>query len=250
VKGSEVHVLHSSINQTDYLLYIKLPPGYRDSVPASYPTVYMLDGDDVFGMAAGITDLLQAGEEIPEVILVGIGYGAGMGQPGNRRTRDFLPTFVPERKTSGGGLDFLKVVNEEIVPYIDTRFRTSRSTDRTLWGGSAGGLFAFTALFKQPGLFSNFIINSPVFYSDTVLFSYERTYAVTHSDLPVKLYTTVGSLEEKDRFITPWNQLTQSLQGRPYKSLKIEATVLPDESHVSAPARTFSSGLRFVFSHN
>jgi hypothetical protein len=54
--------------------------------------LYVLDGDVAFGMAASIARYLQIGDNIPELIIVGIGYGALDESAGEKRRRDYRPT--------------------------------------------------------------------------------------------------------------------------------------------------------------
>jgi len=246
IKGSEVYSLTSQINGTEYKIYVQLPKSYRDSTSKIYPVMYMLDANNVFGMAVEITTFLQFSEEVPEIILVGIGYGVGIGEPGNNRVHDFLPTVVPERNGSGGGLAFLEVISNEIIPFVEGKFRIEGS-NRGLWGGSAGGLLALTALFQKPELFKKYIINSPVFYSDAIQFNYEQSYAAMHTNLSADIFTCVGALESEEKLIKPLQQLVEKLEQRNYKNLKILYKVLDGEGHTSGVGRAFSDGVRFVY---
>ena len=63
-----------SIEDT-FHIFISLPTNYVES-DKLYPVLYVLDGDIAFGMAASIARYLQIGGNIPELIIVGIGYGS------------------------------------------------------------------------------------------------------------------------------------------------------------------------------
>ena len=80
--NTQVKVFHSQIIDDDFYLYISLPDDY-DRSDKKYPVLYLLDGDVAFGMAASIARYLQFGNVIPDLIIVGIGYGALKKNEGN-----------------------------------------------------------------------------------------------------------------------------------------------------------------------
>ena len=60
----------------------------------------------------------------------------------------------------GGGADsFLAFFTEEIIPYVDENFRTTK--ERILYGRSDSGLFTIYALLERPDAFSAYISSSP-----------------------------------------------------------------------------------------
>ena len=72
--GTEDRTLFSKTRGWDYHLSVALPEGYKTSTQA-YPVIYILDGDFLFGMAAGLTRFSNWFRKVPEVIIVGIRYG-------------------------------------------------------------------------------------------------------------------------------------------------------------------------------
>ena len=76
-------------------IYVSVPDDYMES-DMSYPVLYVLDGDVAYGMATSIARYLQIGGNIPELIVVGIGYGTVDKSTGNERKRNFsAPPFSP-----------------------------------------------------------------------------------------------------------------------------------------------------------
>src|SRR5512136_2430684 len=67
-------IFSESVDDT-FHIFISLPNSYKVS-DKKYPVLYVLDGDVAFGMAVSISRYLEIGENIPELIVVGIGYGA------------------------------------------------------------------------------------------------------------------------------------------------------------------------------
>ena len=93
---------------------------------------------------------------IPESIVVGIGNVD--------RERDFTSpskNALDQKRlpTSGKSENFLKFLEKEVQPFIDSTYRTTKT--KTIIGQSLGGLLATEILFKKPDLFDNYIIVSP-----------------------------------------------------------------------------------------
>jgi len=145
IDNSEQFTLYSSNTQQDYKIYIHLPANYT-VLDTSYPVIYQLDADIGFDSGAETCKLLSFRKEMPEVILVGIAYGAYPRQEGNNRGRDFSPTAVAESPASGGAGNFFKFIRDELIPVIDSNYRTN-PIDKTLTGASFGGLFSSVCTF-------------------------------------------------------------------------------------------------------
>ena len=175
-----------------YKIVIYLPEDYEKSGSRQYPVIYQLDGNYYGKLTAVLAANFSCKGLIPSAaIVVGICYYyKGWG---NRRVREM--TYPPPGNSSsyraaqgaGGGLKFYNFIKDELIPYVDTHFRTDNITHgRTLIGHSLGGYFTLFALFheyldkerqKQTSgdsiikpvrdrLFTNFIAASPVISYD------------------------------------------------------------------------------------
>ena len=82
--------IYSESVADSFLIYISVPNDYDES-GNNYPVLYVLDGDIAFGMAASIARYLQIGGNIPELIVVGIGYGSVDKSAAEKRLRDYGP---------------------------------------------------------------------------------------------------------------------------------------------------------------
>jgi predicted alpha/beta superfamily hydrolase len=86
---TEERTLFSTHVGRDYHLFVALPENYATS-GQSYPVVYLLDGNVMFGMAAGLAPGLHWSREAPELIVVGIGYDVDtFEQWGHQREREY-----------------------------------------------------------------------------------------------------------------------------------------------------------------
>lgn len=125
---------------------VYLPRNY-DFSRASYPVIYVLHGggSDENGMTFiaknYVEGLIQAGK-IPEVILV---------FPNGGRDSFFLDNGVVRQQTENPDQHIIR----ELVPFIDTNFRTIADRQhRSIMGFSMGGYGAYHFAFKYPELFS------------------------------------------------------------------------------------------------
>ena len=95
LERTEVRSLYSETVPQEYEIYIGLPASYKTK-DTLYPVIYILDPYRAFSMIKGYVDLINYPHAtIPEVILVGIGYGGkeeqGMLNFVVGRTRDYTP---------------------------------------------------------------------------------------------------------------------------------------------------------------
>lgn len=235
LERTEVRTLHSNIIGQDYEILISLPKSYsiQDTV---FPVIFLLDPYLTFSMVKGYTDVLTSPYTyIPEVIIVGIGYG-GKGPEAKLnwalgRTRDL----------TGGAALFLDFIKKELFPFIETNYRIDKNA-RMLSGYSSGGLFAMYALFHEPGLFCKYFIGSPsIHFKDGITFDYELNYASNHSDLQADIFISAGELE--DRTSQNVKRMVELLISRNYENLNLKTVIFENEDHVTCYPSAMSRGL-------
>jgi predicted alpha/beta superfamily hydrolase len=249
IKNSEFFTISSSYTNDEYEIYVSLPFGYEKS-DTTYPAVYCLDGDAGFGMTTDMCRLLRVRNELPELVIVGIAYGAYFGQKGNSRERDYTPTTVPNKEYSGGAGNFLDFVQSELIPKIESNYKVNPSK-RTIIGVSLGGLFGLYVVFQKHDIFQNYIICSPsIWWDNKIVLQLEKSYAGSHSELPINLFLSVGELENQDNMIVPWQELIKAIKSRKYSGLTMEPVIIGGETHLSAQPSAIVKGLKFVFSND
>ncbi|HET8809611.1 MAG TPA: alpha/beta hydrolase-fold protein [Flavobacteriaceae bacterium] len=250
IPGTEIREIPSS-SGLHYLAYVHLPPDYY-TTEKCYPVLFLTDAEsEVFGMYTGIYNMLSYGNEIRELIIVGIADGGTAPQHHILRKRDYTFHDSPNIKfdssmVSGGGGEFLRFLQKEFIPFIEREYRTDPSL-RGYWGYSLGGLFGAFAMFQTPNLFNSYILSSPsLWWDEDIIFSLEQEYAKTHKDLAAKVYISVGTAE-----FTSMKQgnfrLVDSLNARGYPSLKIINTQMDGGSHFSAMPRIFEQGILALY---
>lgn len=149
----------------DYHIYVRLPEGYGANPDQTYPTVYLLDGDSTFPMLAPLHLFMHYDDKVPEAILVGIAYG-GFDPAVNKRHEDFR--VVMDDGSPGRAPQFLAMLEEELIPRIEARFRSDRAR-RVIVGQSRGGSAALYAAYEKPGLFWGHVASNPGREPDTKL---------------------------------------------------------------------------------
>jgi predicted alpha/beta superfamily hydrolase len=242
---SAMHVVPSQYFEEDFLISVGMPLSYGMS-EATYPVLYMLDGNIEFGIGASLAPLLAYGQEAPEVIVVGIGYVVSdIMQIVQLRTRDLPPTATEE---GGGGADnLIKFIEEELKPFIEENYRADPESE-ILFGHSLGGLFTTYVLFQNPEAFDRYIIGSPSYdWDNNVAFTFEEDFAAANNDLPARVFMGVGGMEGD--LYADAEAMVQLLIDRNYPNLDLELYVYDEGMHFSTLGGTIGQGLMAVLSN-
>jgi predicted alpha/beta superfamily hydrolase len=155
------------------------------------------------------------------VIVVGLAYPKDntINDVRANRGRDLM-------KKPGNFLDFIQ---NEVIPYIDSAYRTDPS-NRTLMGNSAGGYFSVWTLLQyrenKDFPFSNLIAVAPPPY----YLPLEDEQAAAISDLPLNVFLAVG-MADKEAFISGVQQLVKRLENHAYPGLNLEYRFLEGLPH-------------------
>ena len=117
-----------------------LPPGY-DAATESYPVVVVHDGLGfaTLGSADNVLDYLIAEQLIEPVI--------GVFIPPVNRTEEYAGSLQDQ---------FEAFVVEEVIPWVDSRYRTLATAEsRAVMGASNGGNISLVLAFEYPEVFGN-----------------------------------------------------------------------------------------------
>ena len=138
-------------------LRVYLPPGYEENTLASYPIVFMQDGQNLFfpdeaflGSEWSVDETSQTMRAMCAVegfIIVGV-YS-------DDRMRDYTePGFEP----------YARSLAEEIVPEAQRRLRVGNHRRfRSVWGSSLGGVVSFHSVWQHPEVFGTAVCMSSTF---------------------------------------------------------------------------------------
>jgi predicted alpha/beta superfamily hydrolase len=241
---TEVRQLKSTATGRSYDIYIRLPDEYAKDTWKKYPVLYVLDGQWDFKLLDSIYGGLYYDKSVPEMIIVGITYSGDHPDYGALRAMDYTPVEDLFIKGSGDAPKFHAFLKEQLLPFVEANYRADPD-QRVLMGSSFGGTFSLYALFSEPTLFSGYVIGSPIVtYGHKFAFRQEADYASNHQDLPVRVFLSVGELEDMAR---PVNEFMQILQDRNYPGLEMETRFIAGERHASNKPETYNRGLRYIF---
>jgi predicted alpha/beta superfamily hydrolase len=244
--NTQVKIFQSKIIEDNFYLYISLPDDY-DKSDKNYPVLYLLDGDVAFGMATSIARYLQFGNTIPELIIVGIGYGALKKNEGNMRSRDYTISPKGGRTGTGGAPKFREFLKEELIPYIENTYRANPE-ERTISGYSLGSLFAIYTLFTEPDLFNHYIIGSPhLSWDEYRIFTVQEEAFEKMDDIEAKVFISVGSEEDEEKYFNPIDEMVTLIDDKGYESLEMETKVFDGGTHLICPPEAIAYGLVSVF---
>jgi len=222
------------------------------STPASYgrgeeryPVIYLTDGEGQFLHTVATAAFLARNGRMPEAIVVGI--------TNTDRTRDLTPTRASlttgdgrrlDFPTAGGADRFLQFVESELVPFVDSRFRTRPF--RVFCGHSFGGLFALHAFFSKPDLFGGVVAVSPTLgWDDDLPLRRAEAFFRGRGELPRTLFVTVGN--EGPELKKRYERLEALLGGVEAKGFAWGGRQMMDEDHGSLVLTSHYLGLRKVF---
>lgn len=265
IPATQARSIMSKCVEQEYCISVALPYSYLSQPEKTYPTIYLLDANWYFGIVTETTRNMALCESVPETIVVGIGYPVdepitdALKQVRFLRARDLTPItdsqiekLMGEKQkrkvTTGGANAFLKFIETELLPLIESEYRGS-SSERVLAGHSYGGLFTLYTLFHRTELFKGYVAASPSLqYGNQVTFTYEQTFAGQHTALPVKLYLSIGECENDVEFPMVANlyQLTACIESRKYEGLALTKHILANCDHCATQAPSFQAGLQAV----
>ncbi|MFC1539715.1 alpha/beta hydrolase [Candidatus Latescibacterota bacterium] len=260
LQGTEVRTLISqAVEGMEYKLWIAVPGNYAQTSD-TYPVVYLLDAKDFFCLHLATYRSLTWFNDIPPLILVGISFEGDMNDNLYHRSRDFTPTYLSYDQLlekygqqeanltpiSGGAQNFLRFIEEELIPFIESEYRTEPG-NRGLFGISYSGLFGAYVLFNRPDLFNRYFLASPsVYWDNFFVFANEEAYAASHDALPAKVYFTAGT-EEDELYLDGFEKLKDILNTRDYEGLEFTAELLEGENHTTGIGLSYSRAFRRLY---
>jgi predicted alpha/beta superfamily hydrolase len=252
----ETFAFRSAIVDDTYKIEVRLPPSYDDSPNTTYPVAYQLDATDFgpeFDISAGYASSLGDSGKMPETIIVGVGYdyppSTGYPNPGPKpigRWRDDVFTYADG--SPGGGENFLKFLEEELLPHIDATYRTNPAVGRGLMGHSLGGYFSAATLFLT-GIdpnppFRRFVIGDPSTSEENFhLFDLEAALSSQTHSLERFVYYGIARFDGAPQQL-PTDIMWDRLRSH-YPDLHLETQLLQTD-HAGAEVPCFSTGLAFI----
>jgi len=237
--GERVTLTSVNLNE-EREIQILLPESYSNNIGATYPVIYLMDGDYVFHGVSGMLDFMaNKAQLIPDVILVAI------ADKGTDKYRQYMtPTGLtaPLKKEDAGKAEqFLTFLTEEVKPYINSNYRAADNA--ILVGHSMGGLFVFNALLESPASFEHFVSMSPsIWLNDHAIMVKAKSFIEKDENTPTSLYLSLG--DENRQGVYGVLQLLDEAQP---KNIHWDFSHYPNENHNSVGLVALRKNLKQIF---
>jgi predicted alpha/beta superfamily hydrolase len=243
IEATQTFPFNSQINAAHYKLTVVLPPTYAQSPNKHYPVLYLMDGDAMTLLAAYALPRMEVKAVLPEMIIVGVGY------PGaSERDWDYAPLSQTYWKMplNRGAEQFIRVLKEEIVPFVDDRYRTVPS-NRGIGGHSLGGLLSAYALVHASDTFNHFWISSAsLFWDEDKVLSEATDFMAHHPDPSVRVFADVGG-EESSIMQGSVERLQQTFETARWTKSAFHLEILSGEVHTTVPSTVFADAMTFLY---
>ncbi|HKY05927.1 MAG TPA: alpha/beta hydrolase-fold protein [Blastocatellia bacterium] len=262
-----LHQLTSRIFNNDRTIRVLLPAGYDDGANRNrrYPVLYLNDGQNIFDLATSLfnplewqvdetVDRLIREKNLSPLIVVGIDCAG-------RRSRfnEYFPyedKFLQPAMPFPEGKKYPKFLVEEVLPFINAKYRTKTGPYSTgIGGSSAGAVASLYAVIARPGVFGRLLLESPSLYiSDGQLIK----DAARTRRWPSRVYIGVGTNESGQVECKPDEinreavadvlRLKRVLQAAGLNDRRLRVNVEECGRHDEAAwARRFPYALEFLF---
>lgn len=236
------HKLYSNVLEEEREFWLSLPDSYSDeeSKYKKYPILIVLDGSSFFHPISSSVNYMGRTGSIPEMIVVGIQNVS--------RTRDFTPDKIQTVRENdfGGGDNFLRFLEEELIPKLDQEYRTEPY--RILFGHSLGGLLATHAYLKENTSFNSFLAIDPSLGSWDADTMDKKLEAVTPSSFERYFYIATANwgkrnIRNRDRHV----RLFESMNSKSPGEFPAKLEYFENENHSSVPIPAFHHGISTIF---
>lgn len=238
----DTFTIRSSVLNEVRRINVYAPPGYAESSTLRLPVLYMPDGGirEDFLHVAGLIQISVTNGTARPFLLVGI--------ENTERRRDMTgPTTTDEdRKIAprvGGSAAFRRFVRTELIPVIESRYRTTR--ERAIVGESLAGLFVVETLLREADLFDTYIAFDPsLWWNNAKLLADAPEILAAPRPARRTLYLASSSEPELARLT---QQLADVLKKGNYADLEWHYEPMPEEQHSTIYHPAALRALRFLF---
>jgi len=231
--GETVTIPSRHLNK-DMIIDVYLPAGYSDKNDR-YPVLVTCQSH--FLHVSGIAADLALKNGAPELIVASVR---------NYSSEDFIPEKIDGHPDSGGADRFIAFFRDELLPGLDSRFRTHPF--RIFYSGSFGGGFAVYMYLSEPGVFNAHISATPAIDYEgrsSFIMNNIRPYLARNDYRGRFLYM---GIENEPRLMPLLDKFVAILKEAEWEGSKWEYHVFLDEDHGSIANKVIYHGLKFVFS--
>jgi hypothetical protein len=231
--GETVTVPSRHLNK-DVIIDVCLPAGYSEKSDR-YPVLVTCQSH--FLHVSGIAADLAWKNGAPELIVASVR---------NYSSEDFIPENIAGHPGSGGADNFIAFFRDELLPGLDSRFRTHPF--RIFYSGSFGGGFAVYMYLSEPSVFNAYISATPAIDyegSSSFIMNNVHAYLARNDYQGRSLYM---GIENEPRLMPLLDKFVAILKEAKLEGSRWEYYPFFDEDHGSIANKVIYHGLKFVFS--
>lgn len=242
VKNGEINdSIESKILNEKREVIIYLPLAYNKS-EKQLPVLYVLDGSKkVFKKTTStINRLSLKNESIPKMIVVAI--------VNKNRPRDMWPTKTKYYSETPGASNFLDFIEEELIPYIEKKYRTSQT--RIIYGQSLSAVFTLYAFLTKPYLFNSYIAGSGGFpdcenYFNTLTFEALKKKELFNDKYLFITHGLKDPLDQEGIIHQQMIDFTEIINSKLGEEIFVEYKFYKNGKHI--PKNSLSDGLTTIY---
>ena len=247
-KVENIEIESEELNQTREVM-VYTPFGYDDEYKF-YNVIYVFDAQNR-GLFDYVTSLSSLNQE--HSIIVGIKATTIYEEVDGKKTwvyarnSDLLPKGTKRLGGREGNLDgFLAYVKNEVIPYVESNYRTL--PERMAIGHSLSASFVVYALTQRPDMFDNYVAVSPnLKYDDEFLLNKLKTLEPENFSATKHLY-----MSHADEATWGWEASNQEayalLRDRlQSENFQVKIEEYPDKGHMTSYIPAVSSALNNFF---
>jgi predicted alpha/beta superfamily hydrolase len=249
ISGARQYDFTSKLNGQTYRVMVFTSP--KADAQTSQPVVNVLDGNYYFATACD-----AMGINLLTGTIVGIGYPTDdRDEIVQRRGFDLTIPSASSASTSekkhGGGDAFLRVVQEEIKPFVAAHYKIDPAR-QALFGHSLGGLMVLRELFRHPEDYATYIAASPsIWWGEKAVLADEAAFSkrVQEGAVHVRLLLTSAANEQKgskNGMVTNATELASRLTPLNPQNFPVTRAIFPDENHRSGSQAALVRALCFT----
>lgn len=214
-------------------LKIQLPRGYNNDKDKSYPLFIVLDGDYLFEAVAGNVDYYTYWEDMPEAIVVGVNQFDDRFEDSMYSAQNSLPIET--------GAAFFEFIGAELIPFIETTYRTGKFKVAIGHGETANFINYF--LLKEQPLFQAYIVISPELAPKMITYLPERL-----SKIQTKTFYYLATTNNDSESIKKMTEaLNMDVKVIDNKNLLYKYDTFENPTHYSVPTHALPNALERIF---
>ena len=241
------------LNQEREIL-IYTPTDYDWRTNEYFNVIYVFDSQnrEFFDYTSSIISFLTDGDQSFIVVGISSPYNEELDYSRNNDLLPVLETVSSKDrygKYSGNSDNFLGYVSSEVIPYINSNYRTLNHN--IVVGHSLGASFILYSLLEKPNLFKNYIAISPnLAYDEEKLGKALTNFDYSKIKKPTLIY--LSNANEGVEYWKEWKParervysfLRDSLKN---EDIKVEINHFPNKNHWNTFPPSLDNALKFYF---